>query len=321
MPIWSEILSELNQSSQNGRPDYDAVRRKYLLELYKYTNKRNVILYATSWQQKPEILSPSQVSIADEDIQALMEVCYGLENKNLDLILHSPGGSLEATEAIVSYLRSRFSHIRVIVPVVAMSAATMLACAADEIILGEHSFLGPIDPQLLIRTQSVERSVPAEAVLDDFKRAQRECTEPEKISSWLPLLSQYGPGLLTQCESVQKLSKELVKTWLETYMFKDDKDRESKAEAISEWLRNHKLFKSHSRHLSRKELQERGLTVKNLEEDQIFQDLCLSVFHATTHTFSGTPALKIVENHVGRAFVKMLPVTFQKEKKNQPGKV
>ena len=309
MPIWSEILNELNESRQNGRVNYDAVRRKYLLELYKYTNNRNVILYASGWQQKPNVPSTSEISITDEDIQALMEVCYGLENKNLDLILHSPGGSLEATEAIVSYLRSRFSHIRVIVPEVAMSAATMLACAADEIILGEHSFLGPIDPQLLIRTQSV----PAQAVLDDFKRAQLECTDPNKMSSWLPLLNQYGPGVLTQCESALELSKELVRTWLETYMFKDDEDRKMKAESVSNWLADHKLFKSHSRHLPRTEFQKKGLTIKCLEEDQIFQDLCLSVFHATTQTFSGTPALKIVENHVGRAFVKMMPPTIHKE--------
>ena len=143
---------------------------------------------------------------------------------------------------------------------------------------------------------------------------------PKKISSWLPLLSQYSLGLLTQCESVLKLSKELVNTWLETYMFRDDEDRKVKAKAVSEWLADHKLFKSHSRHLSRNELQKRGLTVKYLEEDSKFQDICLSVFHATTLTFSGTPALKIIENHNGRAFVKMAPATFQTEKIIQPVK-
>ncbi len=68
-------------------------------------------------------------------MQAFIEVCYALEGETLDLILHSPGGSPEAAEAIVSYLRSRFSSIRVIVPQLAMSAATMIACAADQIVL------------------------------------------------------------------------------------------------------------------------------------------------------------------------------------------
>ena len=122
MPIWSEILAELNASAQGRPPDFDGVRRKYLSRLYAYTG-RNVILYASGWLQK-EAASPGAVSIGDEDIQALMEVIQGLQGTALDLILHSPGGSVEAAEAIVSYLRSRFLHIRVIVPQLAMSAAT-----------------------------------------------------------------------------------------------------------------------------------------------------------------------------------------------------
>ena len=82
----------------------------------------------------------------DEDIHALMEVTAGLHSPDVDLILHSPAGSPEAAEAIVSYLRSRFTHIRVVVPQLAMFAATMIACAADEIVMGKHSFLGPTDP-------------------------------------------------------------------------------------------------------------------------------------------------------------------------------
>ena len=120
-----------------------------------------------------------------------MEVSYGLESDDgLDLILHSPGGSPEAAEAIVSYLRSRFTNIRVIVPQLAMSAATMIACAANEIVLGKHSSLGPTDPQILIPTSLGIRAVPAQAVLDQFDRAQMECADPAKLSAWLPMLSQ-----------------------------------------------------------------------------------------------------------------------------------
>ena len=177
MPIWSEILAEL---AGGQPPDFDGVRRRYLIDLHQYT-KRNIILYASGWLQRES--PPRLVSIGDEDMQAFMEVSQGLESNHLDLILHSPGGSPEATEAIVSYLRSRFSHIRVIVPQLAMSAATMIACAADEIVLGKHSFLGPTDPQLLIDTALGVRAVPAQAVLDQFDRAQRECADPAKLSA------------------------------------------------------------------------------------------------------------------------------------------
>lgn len=99
MPIWSEILAEL----ANGQPpNFDGVRRSYLVALHRHTG-RNLILYASGWLQRES--PPGLVSIGDEDMQAFMEVSQGLESDRLDLILHSPGGSPKAAEAIVSYLR------------------------------------------------------------------------------------------------------------------------------------------------------------------------------------------------------------------------
>lgn len=309
MPIWSEILKELTPPKPNTPPDFDGVRRKYLQLLNNYT-KRAVILYASGWLQKPDI-PPNLTTIVDEDIHALMEVTAGLPGSDVDLILHSPGGSPEAAEAIVSYLRSRFRHIRVIVPQLAMSAATMIACAADEIVMGKHSFLGPTDPQLLLSTQLGARLVPAQSVLDQFDKAQRECSDPAKLSAWLPMLAQFGPDLLVQCENALNLSRELVCGWLQAYMFSQQDDRKKRAKQVSDWLAGHTNFKSHSRHLSRDELIENGLEITNLEADPNLQELSLSVFHATIHTFTGTPVVKLVENHLGRAFIKRLNVQPQ----------
>ena len=108
----------------------------------------------------------------------------------LDLILHSPGGSIGAAEAIVLYLRSRFKHIRVIVPNLAMSAAAMISCAADKIVLGKHSFLGPTDPQIPIRTVNGLEFVPAQAILDEFERAKLECRNKRNRFGWHPILTQ-----------------------------------------------------------------------------------------------------------------------------------
>ena len=108
-------------------------------------------------------------SIGDEDMHALMEVSAGLHGLDLDLILHSPGGAPVAAEAIVSYLRSRFSHIRVIVPQLAMSAATMIACAADKIMMGKHSFLGPTDLSLSVFHSTIHTfsSTPATKIVEN----------------------------------------------------------------------------------------------------------------------------------------------------------
>ncbi|MEI6500877.1 MAG: serine protease [Armatimonadota bacterium] len=249
-----------------------------------------------------------------------MEVVYGLKGPNLDLILHSPGGSLEAAEGFVEYLRSKFDHIRVIVPQMAMSAGTMVACSADEIVLGKHSCLGPIDPQVMLQTDLGLRMVPAQAILEQFARAQRECKDPTKLASWLPMLKQYGPDLLVQCEHASTLSVELVRGWLQTCMFRDDTEAQQKAKRISAWLGDHSLFKTHGRHITRKALREQGMNVVNLEDDQKLQDEVLSIFHATTHTFNGTGAFKIVENQLGRAFVGLAQLVVpQNAPSPQPG--
>jgi ATP-dependent protease ClpP protease subunit len=304
MPTWGGILQELAQTNDPKR--YDNIRRKYLLSLRQHTG-RAVILYASKWTQDPNI-PPQLLSIVDEDLQGLMEVIHDVSETDLDLILHSPGGSLEAAEAFVLYLRSKFSHIRVIVPQLAMSAATMIACASDAIVLGKHSFLGPIDPQLMLNTPVGPRMVPAEEVLEQFEMAKKECQDPTRLGAWLPMLGQYGPNLLVNCRHTCAMSSKLVQDWLENYMFKSDDNGAAEAKEIAGWLSNHSYFKSHGRHIPRRELERRHVKIVRLEDDPQLQDYALSVFHAATHTFHGTSAVKIVENHNGSAFIKQLQV-------------
>lgn len=130
------------------------------------------------------------------------------------------------------------------------------------------------------------------------------------------LYPSHPDGLLVRCEVALAMSKELVKTWLEAYMFKAEEDGPQKVEAISNWFAEHQNFKSHSRHISRDDLEDQGLVITRLENDEKLQDASLSVFHATTHTFTGTPAVKIVENQTGRAFIRhhahpQMPPGFQ----------
>lgn len=313
MPTWSGILNELKQIQTLDR--YDRVRRKYIALLHEKT-KRNTILYATRWTEAG--IPSSLITITEEDIQGLMEVIHGLVGSSLDLILHSPGGSAEATEAFISYLRTKFNDIRVIIPHAAMSAATMLTCSANKILMGKHSFLGPIDPQFILQTQLGLQMVPAQTILDQFERAKIECQDPKKLGSWLPILGQYGPALLEQCQNQINLSKELVSKWLKEYMFAGKEDAEQKAINIANYLSNHKIFKTHGRHINREQAKEIGLTIEDLESDQDLQDLVLSVFHATTHTFNATNAVKIIENHQGRAFIKQQQIILQMPNMPQP---
>jgi len=300
MPTWGELLIEFNSPNTP-----DQIRRKYLELLSKHTT-RDTILYSTQWTASSNI-SPDVISITEEDIQGFMEVVHGLKNNNLDLIIHSPGGSPVATEAIVKYLHKKFQNIRIIIPQAAMSAGTMLACAGHRIVMGKHSFLGPIDPQFILPTHipGSSRMVPAQAILDQFELAKKECKNSENLGSWIPILNQYGPGLLIECKNAIALSKILVKDWLKQYMFNGLPRASYRASSTAKRLAAHQDHKSHARHLDRDDCKAIGLIIDDLEQDQILQDLVLSVFHASTLTFTMTPAAKIIENQNGKAFIKL----------------
>jgi hypothetical protein len=298
MPGWGDILAEIQGAAQpDGSVDVDSIRRKYLAQLNALTG-RSVVSYATDFLS----VGGPQVQVELGDMTGLMEVFRDLPGPNLDLILHSPGGQAEATERLVRYMRSKFEHIRVFVPLAAMSAATMWAMAADEVVMGKHSQLGPIDPQVGLPTGV---SVPAGALIEQFQEAVDVCSsDPSKITGWLPTLQQYPPGLLNVCESAAALSKKLVAQWLEQYMMAGQTDAAARAESIAEWLANDKVHLSHGRAITREELAAQGVTIVELESDQALQDAVLSVHHATTHTLSMGSAVKIIENHIGRAYVR-----------------
>ena len=306
MPTWSEILTELQvESAQVNTSPFDSVRRKYLLKLSEKT-QRNVILYASAFTQKGG--APELLSVTEEDVQGMMEVSHGLDKeKPVDLIVHSPGGSPEAAEGIVEYLHAQFPEVRVIIPQIAMSAATMIACSGSSIVMGKHSNIGPVDPQLIINGPTGQTSNPAKAIIDQFYKALKEVNNPDK-QAWAILLNQYGPSIITQCENYIQMSEALVRDWLARFMFKDMKDSEQKESIVNKiaaFLANHDNFKSHGRHISREKAEKMGLRIEHLEDDADFQDFVLSVFHATTHAFSSTPAMKIIENQKVKAFIKI----------------
>jgi ClpP class serine protease len=66
----------------------------------------------------------------------------------VDLVLHTPGGLVLAALQIAKAVREHKAKVTVFVPHYAMSGGTLIALAADEIVMCEHSVLGPIDPQL-----------------------------------------------------------------------------------------------------------------------------------------------------------------------------
>lgn len=88
-------------------------------------------------------------------------------------------------------------------------------------------------------------------------------------------------------------------------MFARRRDKRERGERIASLLASYGEFRSHSRFIDRHQARKFGLVIDDLEKNQALQDAVLSVFHATTHTFNATPSVKIIENHMGEAFLKM----------------
>jgi ClpP class serine protease len=106
-----------------------------------------------------------------EDAQTIIAAIKDTpEDMPIDFVIHTPGGLVLAAMQIARALEAHRAKVTVYVPVYAMSGGTLLALAADEIVLGEFSVLGPIDPQIVgLPAASIVKardSKPVESVFD-----------------------------------------------------------------------------------------------------------------------------------------------------------
>ena len=166
------------------------------------------------------------VVLEDADADMLEEVLGNTDwdNKELVLILNSPGGNALAAERIVNICRS-FSEkgFRVIVPKMAKSAATMVCLGADEIIMSRTSELGPIDPQILIHDEHGKpvRYQAAHEIVDSYNELMSEASKTEgRIEPYLQQLARYDARDISKIRSAQALSESIAVNLLKKGMLK-----------------------------------------------------------------------------------------------------
>lgn len=303
LPAMNKIWLEIGGAKAGAQ---DSIRRRYLKKLAKHTGNDTLVM-STGFTVDvgPGAKAPGNAfQISHQDVQGFMSALHGLKGKALDIIVHSPGGVPEATEQIVNYVRSKYDSVRIIVPQNAMSAATMLACAADRIIMGKHSALGPIDPQIGFMTDGGKPfRAPAQSILDEFDRAKTELTnDPQSAPIWVRRMDKYPIGFLKMCDNAIALSQAVVAKWLTDYMLKDDADGANKANAIAKWLGDANSHMTHGRPIGIAEARAHGLLVDALEDDDDLQEHVLSVFHACQATHAMTNCPKFIENQDGKGF-------------------
>lgn len=274
MPPFTEYL-DMNLGPQ----ELEAERKKQLVRISQLRG-RDVLVYAASMRPIQGPHGPI-TSIDYDDLLPIDDQLSGLTGTGLDLIIESPGGSGEVAEDIVRLIRQKYGGFAVIVPGWAKSAATIIAMAANEILMGRLSALGPIDAQL----QWQGKVFSADALLEGMEKIKREVTDTGTLNrAYIPMLQNISPGELQSAENALTFAQKLVREWLAEYKFAPwtthsstglpvtDEERMERASEIARQLCNHRLWLTHGRSIRLEQLRSMKLQVTNYSEDSELDD-------------------------------------------------
>jgi ClpP class serine protease len=179
----------------------------------------------------------------DDSEQVLRAIRMTPKDKPIDLILHTPGGLVLAASQIAKALKDHPAKTTVIVPHYAMSGGTLIALAADEIIMDPHAVLGPVDPQLM--------NFPAPSILNAVKKK-----DPKDVDDETLIMADIAEKAINQ---VKSFVFELLK----------DKMGEGRAEEVSRVLTEGRW--THDYPITVDIAQELGLKVSTEMPEEVYE--------------------------------------------------
>ena len=165
-------------------------------------------------------VSGNKCVIDDDDIMPFVDLLHNVQpNHDVDLLLHTKGGSVDAAEKLMEMLRSLVStaKLRIIVPDFAKSAGTLMVLGADSVVMSDMSELGPIDPQapLFGIWQSVQN------YLDAYKEHEKTLkADPNNIAAQI-MLQKLDPATLKLCEVAMDRARQAAEKLLKRGMFRN----------------------------------------------------------------------------------------------------
>lgn len=263
-PVFSEYLNALKAK----RLKLDEERRKQLLRISAARGGRDVIVYAADLTQRQGVINGMEYA----DILPFHDQLASLPNKTreIDIIIETPGGIAEVAEQLVGMVRARYDRVGMIVPGWAKSAGTIFVMSGDEILMGETSALGPIDPQMLRQGKGWS----ANAFLDGLEKIKQEVTNTGKLNpAYFPILQAISPGEIQNCQNAKEFSQALVRDWLQKYKFKywerhstrdaevTPEEKKQRASEIAAKLSDHSTWLTHGRSIGIAKLTEIGLKI------------------------------------------------------------
>lgn len=310
MGIYTEYLDRFG----SGNFDELTAERKAQLQRISDFRGRDVLVFAADINKQT-----GQISIDYGDLLPFTDQLSNLKGKKLDLVLETPGGSGEVAEDLVKAMRSRYEDVAVIVPGYAKSAGTIMAMAADEILMGPNSGLGPIDAQIFYQGKRFS----ADALIEGMEKIKKEVEQSGNLNrAYIPILQQISPGELQHAENALTFAKILVTQWLAQFKFRTwathsstgqpvaEEEKKKRAEEIAEQLCNHRFWKTHARSIKLDDLEGMRLKITDYSKTPALEDAILRYYVLLQMTFS-TNIYKLFEtptSQVMRFLVPQVPV-------------
>ena len=191
-----------------------------------------------------------------DEIEELADKAKSLQIDTLNIIINTPGGSVEAVEKMVEINRYHFKTVNFYVPDMAMSAGTIFCMSGDEIYMDYASSLGPIDPQVM---NEQGKWVPALGYLDKYEELIQKSLDDKISGVEFARFQNIDLAQLSRYEQAKLLSIDLLKKWLVEYKFKDWETHSStslevtcqekieRAEHVASMLMDTSVWRSHGR--------------------------------------------------------------------------
>lgn len=210
----------------------------------------------------------SGAGITRDDTLGVVELLHNIKaNTNIDFLLHTAGGDIDAAEKLMSIVRSRVGtgRLRVIVPDFAKSAGTLMALAADMIVMSDSSELGPIDPQIRLsdgRGNMIQHSVMS--YLDAYEAHSEALRKDPDDAVARIMLSKLDPATLNVFKAARNRAEKLAGEHLYRWMFHEKKADYTK---IASDLMDTTKWLAHGQMIGYQAAQELELVVEYLSPD------------------------------------------------------
>jgi hypothetical protein len=294
------MASILNEylSKRLGILELQAELQKLIAQYNKHTG-RYLFVYAADINKARN--RGIDVSLVQDDFYNIQDILRESNKKKIDFYIETPGGSGEAAEEIVKFLRKKFEEVNFVIAGEAKSAGTILVLSGDNIFMTDTGSLGPIDAQVKIGRSVVSAHDYKEWV--DKKR--KEAADQGSLNPFdAVMVAQISPGELYGVINSLEFAKDLVKGWLEKYKFKNwtetrtkktpvtDEMKKKRADEVANMFCDHTTWRTHGRSLKIEDLDD-VLQIKRIDDDAALADIVYRMKTVIRLMLDGSTVYKI----------------------------